>query len=392
MSPRTRTIFVVAAVYVVAALLVSGCAKKPAGDAVPTKAPFVIGAIFSVTGDNAPLGVPEKETVTMLEKQINADGGIDGHPVKVEYYDDAGKPEQAVQACQELLANKDVVAIVGTTLSGTSLAIAQMCQQAKMPLLSCAASVKIVKPVQPYVFKTAQSDSLAIEQLVAHMRANNVKTVGFINDSNAYGSSGREQWLAHTKGTEIKTVALESFNTSDTDMTSQLTSIRGKNPDAVLCWGTNPGPAIVAQNLARLAMKQPLYMSHGIANKQFIQLARSAAEGVVFPAGQLIVASAIPDTDPQKATLLEYTAAFQKEYQKPPNTFGGHAWDAFMLVRNALDEVGPDKDAIRAEVEKTKDFVGITGVFNFSPEDHNGLTKDSFTMVRIKDGKWTLAD
>ena len=125
---------------------------------------------------------------------------------------------------------------------------------------------------------------------------------------------------------------------------------------------------------------------------RFIQLARSAAEGVVFPAGKLIVASAIPDTDPQKATLLEYTAAFQKEYQKPPNTFGGHAWDAFMLVRNALDEVGPDKDAIRAEVEKTKDFVGITGVFNFSPEDHNGLTKDSFTMVRIKDGKWTLAD
>lgn len=384
MIPKAR-IVLVAVVVLITALAAAVC------QSAPTKTPYVVGAIFSTTGDNAPLGVPEKETVALIEKQINNAGGIKGRPIKVEFYDDGGKPEQAVQACQALLANKNVVAIIGPTLSGTSLAIAQMCQNARMPLLSCAASVKIVKPVKSYVFKTAQGDSLAIDRIISYMKAHRVKRVGFINDSNAFGSSGREQWLALSKKAGITTVALTSFNTSDTDMTSQLTAIRGKKPDAVLCWGTNPGPAIVAQNMRRLGMKQPLYMSHGIANKQFIQLARSAAEGVIFPAGKLIVATAIPSSDPQKKTLLSYTASFQKAYNKAPNTFGGHAWDALMLVKNAIAKVGPDRAKIRAEVEKTRKFVGITGVFNFSPSDHNGLTKDSFTMVTIKNGKWILA-
>ncbi len=351
-------------------------------------APIVIGAIFSVSGDNAPLGVPERETVAMLEKQINKAGGIKGRPVKVEFYDDGGKPEQAVQACQELLANKNVVAIIGPTLSGTSLAIAQMCQQAKMPLVSCAASVKIVSPVKSFVFKTAQSDHLAVGQLLSYIKNHNIKTIGFINDSNAFGSSGRDQWIALSKRAGIKTVAMESFNTSDTDMTAQLTNIRSKKPDAILCWGTNPGPAIVAQNMKKLKMKQKLLMSHGIANKEFIRLARGAADGVVFPAGKLIVADSISASDPQKKTLLSYAAQYQKTYKKPPNTFGGHAWDAFMLVTKALGKAGPDRVKLRSEIEKTKKFVGITGVFNFSPGDHNGLTKDSFTMVNILGGKW----
>jgi branched-chain amino acid transport system substrate-binding protein len=302
-----------------AASLLLGC-QTGSWAARASGKPIVIGAIFSTTGDNAPLGVPERDTVKMLEKEINEDGGIDGRPIKVEFYDDGGKPDQAVQACQELLANKDVVAIIGPTLTGPSLAIAEMCEKAKMPLVSCAASIKIVKPVRRYVFKTAQSDALAVAKLLTYCKRHKIKTVGFINDSNAFGASGREQWLELSKKAGVQTLALESFATNDTDMTSQLTKIRSENPDAVVCWGTNPGPAIVAKAMRRLGMKQPLLMSHGIANKEFIKLAGSASEGVVFPGGKLLVARSLSSGDPQKNKLLRYAADYSRKYNRAPNT------------------------------------------------------------------------
>lgn len=383
---RKRCLLVFAFIVALFALLVvpASCAKS-AG-----KAPYVIGAIFSTTGDNAPLGVPERETAEMLAKQINASGGINGHPVKLLVFDDAGKSEQAAQACQALLANKAVVAIIGPTLTGPSLAIARNCQAAKMPLLSCAASIKIVQPVMPYVFKTAQSDSLAVAKLIDYLKQKKIKSVGFINDSNPFGSSGRDQWMKLSRAAGIKTVDVESFATADTDMTPQLSKIRAAKPKAVICWGTNPGPAIVAQNMRRLGMKQPLLMSHGISNKTFIKLAGKDADGVIFPSGKIIVASQIPANDPQKKVLLGYSAAYEKQYHKAAIHFGGHAWDAFQLVADALKKVGPNRAKIRGFIESRRNFVGIDGVFNFSPSDHNGLNKSAFALVTIKNGKWVL--
>lgn len=369
---------------VLACVILSG----PAGAA---KQPIVIGAIFSVTGDNAPLGVPERDTVKMLEKAINRAGGINGAPVKVEYYDDGGKPEQAVQACQALLAKKSVVAIIGPTLTGPTLAIANMCQAARMPLIACAASVKIVKPVKSYVFKTAQTDSQAVEKLVDYLKSKKIKKIGFISDSNAFGASGRDQWMLLSKPARIETVAMEQFSSGDTDMTSQLTKIRSANPQAIVCWGTNPAPAILAKDARRIGIKLPLLMSHGVSNMEFIKLAGPAAEGVVFPSGKIIVAKAIAAADPQKKVLLGYALQYAKAYNAPASHFGGHAWDAFMLVTDAIRQVGPNRDKIRANIESRKKFVGIDGIFNFSPTEHNGLTKDAFALVQIKGGKWTLA-
>ncbi len=371
---------------VVCGLLAPASVGGPAG----ARKAYVVGAIFSTTGDNAPLGVPERATAEMLEKQINAAGGVNGHPIRVEIYDDAGKPELSVEACQRLLANKDVVAIIGPTLTGPSLAITRMCQKARMPLISCAASIKIVSPVQPYVFKTAQTDSLAVAKLIDYLKRTEIKSVGFLNDSNAFGASGREQWLKLSRGAGIRTVDVESFGTSDTDMTSQLTKIRGANPQAVICWGTNPGPAIVARNMRTLRMKQPLLMSHGIANMDFIKLAGPAADGVVFPAGKLVVGASIPASDPQRHVLLKFAADYQRAYGKPANSFGGYAQDSLMLVVNALRKVGPDHARIRDTIEKTRRYVGISGVFNMSPMDHNGLTKDAFALVVIVNGRWKL--
>jgi branched-chain amino acid transport system substrate-binding protein len=372
------------------ALLVAGLVVGVCGGSSAAKKPYVIGAIFSTTGDNAPLGVPERETVEMLVKQVNAKGGINGHPVKVIFYDDAGKPEQAVRACQDLLADKEVLAIIGPTLSGPSLAIVQMCQDAKMPLISCAASIKIVQPVKSYIFKTAQADALAVERIIDYLKVKKIKKVGFINDSNAFGASGRDQWNALAAKSGIQTVAMESFGSDDTDMTAQLTKIKAAKAQAIVCWGTNPGPAIVAKNASRLGIKAPVIMSHGISNKKFIELAGSAAEGIIFPAGKLLVANSLPGGGSEKNALVKYAKDFEKAYAKPANTFGGHAWDAFMLVAKALAKAGPDKAKIRSEIENTRGFVGISGQFNFSTTDHYGLTKNSFALVQIKNGKWTI--
>lgn len=373
----------------VAACILAALTALCAGScySAPAKSPIVIGAIFSTTGDNAPLGVPEKETVQMLASQLNATGGIMGRPVKVVFYDDAGKPEQAAQACSSLLAAKNVVAIIGPTLSGPSLAITNMCQNAGMPLISCAASIKITSPVKSYVFKTAQSDAMAVSKILAYLTNRKVKSVGFIYDSNAFGSSGRDQWKRLSSAAGVKTVALDSFATADTDMTSQLTKIRSANPQVVVCWGTNPGPAMVARDMKKLGMTMPLIMSHGVANKEFINLAQSAAEGVVFPAGKLLVAS--ESGGAQKSVLVKYARDYQKSYGKPANTFGGHAWDAFELVVKAIQKAGPDRAKIRTAIENTRGFAGVSGVFNMSSMDHNGLTKDCFAMVRIHGGKWT---
>lgn len=383
---RKRGLPVFAFIWALLALLIvpASCAKSAA------KTPYVIGAIFSTTGDNAPLGVPERETAEMLVKQINAKGGVNGHPIKLLAFDDAGKSDQAAQACQRLIENKSVVAIIGPTLTGPSLAIATNCQNAKIPLISCAAAVTIVEPVRSYVFKTAQSDSLAVMKLIDYLKKKNIKTVAFINDSNPFGSSGRVQWQKLSGPAGIKTVSYESFASADTDMTPQLMKIRATNPKAVICWGTNPGPAIVAQNMRRLKMNQPLLMSHGISNKTFVKLAGKDAEGVVFPSGKIIVADQIPASDPQKKVLLAYSAQYEKAYKKPASHFGGHAWDALQLVVDALKKVGPDRAKIRTAIENRKNFVGIDGVFNFSPKDHNGLDKNAFALVTIKNGKWAL--
>lgn len=364
-------------------MLITG--NRQAGAA---KEPYVIGAVFDVTGMGSPLGTPEKETVMMLEKQINAKGGINGHPLKVIVLDNASSEANSVTAMKKLIESEKVLAIIGPSQTGTTLSGAATVQDAGVPMVSCAAGINIVDPVKPWIFKTAQSDVHAVAKAVDYLKAKRLTKIAVISVSNAFGDSGKQQLALQAPKAGIKIVATESFGPTDTDMTAQLMRIRRSDADAVVCWGTNPGPANVAKNMKKLGIKLPLVMSHGIANKAFIDLAGDAANGVIFPAGKLLVAKDLPATDPQRKVLLAYAAAYKKEFGKEADTFGGHAYDAFQLVCNALKKVGPDRAKLRAELEKTKNFVGISGVFNFTPQDHNGLAKDAFVMVTIKNGKW----
>jgi len=354
--------------------------------------PYKIGAIFSITGPNSPLGEPERNTAVMIAEQINAAGGINGHPLELIVYDTAGEETKAVMEAKRLIERDKVLVIIGPSLSGTTLAVVPIVEKAEIPFISCAASVKIVEPVKKWVFKTPQTDTLAVEKILDYLKEGGISKVAMINVDNAFGISGREQLEALAPPVGIEVVAKESFGDKDTDITVQLTRIKGTDAQAVICWGTNPGPAIVAKNMKQLEMKIPLIQSHGVANMKFIELAGEAAEGVILPAGKLIVAEYLPDDDPQKATLMKYKEEYESKYGQAVDTFGGHAWDSLWLVIKALEKVGPDKAKIRDEIENTKNFIGTGGIFNFSPEDHNGLVKEAFVMVEIKDGKWTLAE
>jgi len=377
-------------ILAIPAVLCLGIALFAASAQAAPKSTYRIGAVFDVTGPASPLGTPERDTVKMIADQINKAGGINGHPVEFIILDNGSEETQSVMAVKRLLENEKVCAIIGPSQTGTTLAVAAMCEKAKIPLVSCAAGIQITQPAKPYVFKTAQADVHAVAKLLDYLKAKKLRNVAFINVSNAFGASGREQMGKQAPAAGVQVVAEESFGPTDTDITSQLTRIKAKSPQAVVCWGTNPGPAIVARNMKQLGMSMPLFMSHGVANRKFIELAGDAAEGVIFPAGRLLVANTLTGRDRQKKVLLTYAAQFEKAYGRSADTFGGHAWDAAQLVLSALRKVGDDPQKIRAELEKTRGFVGISGVFNFSTSDHNGLSKDSFVMVQVKGGEWTL--
>ena len=364
-----------------------------AGNAFADGHTIKIGGIFSATGPASFLGAPEKDTVHMLEEQINAKGGVLGKKLELIVYDDETNTNKCVLAADKLLKKDKVVAVVGPSTSGNTLAIMPKFSAAKVPLVSCAASEKIVKPVNPWVFKTPQTDRDAVIKILEHAKAQGHKKIAIITVSNGYGQSGRAVLQELVPGMGFELVADEVYGAKDTDMTPQLTKIKGLGPDAIICWGTNPGPAVVTRNRVQLGITAPLYQSHGVASKKFIELAGDAANGLMLPAGRLIVADYISDANPQKALLVSYRKDYEGKTGSSVSTFGGHAWDALMLVVTAIETgKSADPQSIRDNLEKITGFVGTGGVFNFSPTEHNGLDKDAFEMILIDNNDWKIVE
>ncbi|MFP4307899.1 MAG: ABC transporter substrate-binding protein [Desulfococcaceae bacterium] len=382
-SPRTR---IVGAVALVAAALL---ALAPLASAADT---YKIGGVFSVTGRASFLGDPEKRSMELMVDEINKAGGIDGKMLEAVIYDTEGDPTKAVMSVNKLINKDRVIAIVGPSTTPTTLAVMPLAVRAQVPLISCAAGNKITSPVLPYVFKTAQSDILAVAAIYQQMKAQGIKKIGILTVANAFGESGREQLEAQADDFGLTVVRAEKFGAKDTDMTAQLTKIRAEKPDAVVCWDTNPGPAVVAKNAQQLGLEMPLYQSHGVASPKFIELAGDAANGILLPTGKILVADLLSDEDPQKAVLTEYIQKYNERYEMSVSGFGGYAYDAMKILAQALPGTDGDKAKLRDNIEKVSGLVGVSGVFTFSPQDHNGLGPDAFVMVRIEDGKWVLVD
>lgn len=396
---RLRKIPAILLVILIFGLLLTGCGgSKPtqeqntSTETKVTNEPYKIGAVFDISGVSSSLGIPERNTVQMIVDEINKAGGIDGHPIDLIMLDNKSNETESALAVRNLI-QQGVLAIVGPSTSGTSLAMVDAVQKAQIPMVSAAASIKIVAPVneRKWLFKTAQSDSLVAEKIATYLKSKGLTKIAFASMNNAFGDSGRAQFEIAAAKAGITILGKEKFEATDTMITSQLTNIKKLNPQAVLCWAIPPSASIFTKNYRDLELTMPLIHSHGIGNKKFIELAGDTANGVIFPVGKLLVAETLPDTDPQKVVLVDYAKNFEAKFGAR-NTFGGHAWDAIKIVVAAIEKAGPDRTKIRDEIEKTQNFNGISGVFNMSPTDHNGLTLDSMVMVEIKDGKWGLAN
>ena len=352
--------------------------------------PIKVGALFAITGPASFLGEPERNTAQMVIDEINAAGGIKGRPLQLIAYDTQGDTTKAKQLVNKLIKNDKVVAIIGPSTTGDSMAIIDDVEKAGIPLISCAAGSKISDPVKKWVFKTAQNDGLAVVKIFEYLNKKKISKVAILTVSDGFGSSGREQLKAHAAKYGIQVVLDDTYGPKDTDMTAQLTKIRGSQAQAIICWGTNPGPAVIAKNIKQLGIKLPLFMSHGVSSKKFIELAGDAAEGIILPSGRVIVADVLPASDKQKKSLLAYVKDYQKHFKAEGDHFGGHAWDAVMLLKGAIERGGDSPASIRDQLEKTHNFAGIGGIFTFSAHDHAGLTKDAFVLVEIRNKDWTL--
>jgi branched-chain amino acid transport system substrate-binding protein len=352
--------------------------------------PIKVGALFSVSGPASFLGEPERNTAEMMVAEINKAGGIKGRKLELIVYDTQGDATKAVQAVNKLIKDDKVVAIIGPSTTGDSMAVIPVVEKAQIPLVSCAAGIKITDPVKKWVFKTAQNDVLAVMKIYKNLQKQKINKIAILTVSDGFGSSGREQLKLQAKEFDINIVSDETYGPKDTDMTVQLTKIRPSAAQAIICWGTNPGPATVARNAKQLGIKIPLYMSHGVSSKKFIELAGDSAEGIILPSGRVIVADQLPKSDPQKKSLMNYVNKYREHYKVEGDHFGGHAYDAVMLLKKAMEQGGFTSAAIRDQLEKIKKFSGIGGTFSYSPQDHAGLTSDAFVLVRIEKGDWQL--
>ncbi len=369
-------------------LAVVACLALSATVLAAEQEPIKIGAVFAVTGKASWLGEPERNTVKMIEAAVNAKGGINGRPIQVIVEDDAGLEPNTVNAVKKLATKDNVVAIVGPTTTGTTLAVKPIAEEYGVPLISCAAAEAIVNPVAKWVFKTPQKDSDCATRIYEHMRENGITKVAIITSTDGFGATGRAQLqaLAPTMGIEL--VADETYAPTDTDMTAQLTKIKGSPAQALVNWSVGPVQVVVVKNVRQLGLTIPVYQSHGFGNPKNIEACGPAGEGIIFPAGRLLVVQSLLDSHPQKAVLAKYKAEYEEQFKDQVSTFGGHAFDALWLVLDAIKAVGPDRAKIRDYIENTKGFVGTGGVFNFSPTDHCGLDKNAFEMMTVKDGKF----
>jgi branched-chain amino acid transport system substrate-binding protein len=351
-----------------------------------------IGSVLSVTGPASFLGDPEKKTLEMYVDNINAKGGVNGQKLQLTVYDDGGDANNARTFATRLVEEDKIDAMVGGTTTGATMAMIPVLEEAQVPFISLAGGIQIVEPVHEWVFKTPHTDKMACEKIFVDLNQRHLTTIALISGTDAFGKSMHDQCVAAAPKSGIVVAHDESYGPRDSDMTPQLTNIRNRaDVQAVVNTGFGQGPAIVTRNYRQLGISMPLYESHGVASKQFIDLAGPAADGVRLPAAALLVADKLADDDPQKRIVVDYSHAYQQKTGQAVSTFGGHAYDGLMILVQAMRRVKTaDKAKVREEIEKTKGYVGTGGIVNMSPTDHMGLDLSAFRMLEIKNGDWTL--
>jgi branched-chain amino acid transport system substrate-binding protein len=327
----------------------------------------------------------------MVVEAQNKKGGIAGRQIELIVKDSGASPEKAFSFAKQLIEENKVFAIIGPTTSGETMKIKGVAEEGKTILLSCAAAEVIVNPVAKYVFKTPQNDNHAILKIFEQMKKMKISKIGVLSSNTGFGNAGKEQIgkLAPENGLTI--LVNEVYDKDASDLTAEVTKVKAANVQAIVNWSIEPAQSIVIKNARQIGLKVPIFQSHGFGNIKYVETAGEAAEGVIFPAGRLLVADVLPKTHPQREVLVQYKKDYESRYKEEASTFGGHAYDAFIILLKAVEKAkSTDKEAVRAAIEQLKGVVGTGGVFNFSPGDHNGLDINAFEILTVKKGKFAL--
>ncbi len=372
------------------ALLVSGCKKTPSGPG-PSATPIKVGAIFAETGGASFLGAPEARTVKMFVEKLNRAGGVNGHKIELLVKDSGGSPEKAISLAKQLIDEDKVLAILGPSTSGETMSIKDICQEGKTILLSCAAAEKIVEPIAPFVFKTPQKDSDAARRIYETMKELAISKIGVVTSNDGFGIAGGEQLAKLAPEYGITIAISETYDKQATDLQDVLTKVMSAEVQGVVNWSIVPAQSLVAKNMKQIGFDVPLFQSHGFGNIKYVEQGGEAANGTIFPCGRLLVADVLPADHPQKNVLVEYKKDYESQYKEDASTFGGHAYDAILVLVEGIKKANSvERDQVRAAIETLQGVVGTGGVFNFSPTDHNGLAKDAFEVLTVKDGKFAV--
>jgi branched-chain amino acid transport system substrate-binding protein len=352
--------------------------------------PIKVGGMFALSGPWAHIGIDQKNSCQFVFDKVNAAGGISGRRIDFIQADTEGDPTKGLLAAKRLVEQEKVSVIIGPVRTGVGMAIKPYLDSAKVPaFMHCGSDVIVDKPPTHWAFKSPYRASHAMGRVFAYMKAHSLKNIGFMYIQGGFGKDGLKnaEKLAPEYGLNI--VGIESFGGKDVDMKPQLVNLRGKNPQAILCWTIGPAGPIVAKNMQELDFKVPLFQCHGEANYQFIKIAGSAAEGVMMPATKIYVADELPDSDPQKAFIAKFVGEYTKAY-KEPGVMVSYGADAAYIVVEAVKKAGDNPAAIRDAIENTIGYVGLSGVYNMSPTDHNGLSLDDVVLIKVQHGKFRL--
>jgi len=355
-----------------------------------------VGVTLSATGPAASLGIPEKNTFELLPTTIA------GEKITWIVLDDGSDTTKAVTNTKKLIAEDKVDVVVGSTITPNSLAMVDVVADAETPMISMAASARIVNPANPktkWVFKTPQSDALMADAIAVNMKANGVKTMGYIGFADGYGDG----WLAEIKQSAktagINIVAEEKYNRTDSSVTGQVLKLVTAKPDAILIAAAGTPGATPQKELVARGYKGRIYQTHGVANPDFLRVVGKDGDGTILPIGPMLVYEQLPDSNPLKKTAAEYIGKYEAKYGPGSRTtFGGHAWDAYLLLQAAIPEALKKakpgtkefRAALRDALESGKEVVATHGVYQMSPQDHNGLDNRARTMIKIDNGKWVL--
>ena len=351
-----------------------------------------IGSFLSVTGGGAFLGAPEKNTLELYVDKINQQGGVLGKKLELVIYDDATDAKKAQTFAKRLIQQDKVDLIIGGTTTGSTMAAIADVEQAGIPFLSLAGADAVIKPVKKWVFKTPHTDRVAVDSIFRDIKARGLSKLGLLSGAGGFDQSCRANAKELAPELGITLVADETHGTGDTDMTPQLAKIKGTaGVQAFLYCGFGAATSLVAKNFKQLGLTIPHYQTHGSASMSFIKGAAGGAEGVRLPAAALLVVEQLPVSHVQKNVGMAYKQAYESKFKEDISTFGGHAYDALFIVVEAIKRAGStDRAKVRGEIEKTRNFIGVDGVFNMSPRDHMGLAADSLIMVEVSNNAWKL--